>query len=394
MDCLKCDREVVEQAKFCSYCGYRVAVECPSCGVLNQTDALFCYDCGWSLTVSEAESSEATSRQPEPTTSPAGQSRDDGSGCPRCGTAYEPGSTYCYQCGLQGRSPGPVVREADVAPSGAGQRKIVGSGCPRCQAVNEPESTYCYKCGLPLEGETRPDTPATHTQPLGGGPYKSPRTLANWTVGLLVAMCVVYALHMMVTFGVLDLVGQREAGQFVSNVEFDEALFGLDGVSFLVVVVYVPTVVLFLMWIYRASRNLQPLDSHSQRFSPGWAVGWWFIPVLWYIFPYQVMAEVWRGSNPHTSPDVDWKKGTVSALLGWWWGLWLVYNFLSFMGGYSFGFAGVFDWDLTPSSGALQLDLFTSALAVSSGVLAILVVLQITRRQEDKRSRNYGRLTK
>lgn len=165
MNCLKCGREVVEQAKFCSYCGYRMAMACPSCGTLNQTEALFCYDCGWSLTANKAEPSKATPKQPEPMTSPVGQSRDGDSGCPRCGTAYEPGSTYCYQCGLQGGSPEPVVRQAEAAPSGAGQRKVVGSGCPRCHAVNEPESTYCYKCGLPLEEEPEPNYSPVGQQP-------------------------------------------------------------------------------------------------------------------------------------------------------------------------------------------------------------------------------------
>ena len=381
MNCLKCDREVVEQAKFCSYCGYRVAVECPSCGVLNQTDALFCYDCGWSLTAGKAESSEATSKQPDPTTSPAGQSRDGEAGCPRCGTAYEPGSTHCYQCGLQAEPPEP-------APSRFSQPEVGGFGCPRCQVVNEPESTYCFKCGLPLEEDPRSDYgPATYAQPIGTRLYQSPRSRANWTVLLLVATCIVHALHMVVTFDVLELVGQSEAGQFVSSAEFDNALFGLDSMSFLVSVAYISTVVLFLMWLYRASRNLQPLGSYDQRFSPGWAVGWWFIPIMWFFRPYQVVAEVWRGSNPDVLSDVDWKRGSVSAVLGWWWGLWIVQNLSGSAGGYSFGFAGIFDWDLTPSSGALQLDLFTSALTILAGVLAILVVLQITRRQEEKHIR-------
>lgn len=384
MNCLKCEREVVEQAKFCSYCGYRVAMVCPSCGTLNQTEALFCYDCGWSLTASKAEPSEATPRQPGPITSPVGQSRDGTSDCPRCGTAYEPRSTYCYQCGLQGVSPEPVVREAEATPSEAGQRKTVGSGCPRCQAVNEPESTYCYKCGLPLEEEPEPNYGPVGQQSPYVHAYQSPRTRANWTVVLLVATCVVYTLHMMVTFGVLEMVGLQEAGEFVSSIEFDEALFVLDGMSILVFVVYVLTAVSFLMWTHRASKNLRPLGSHDQRFSPGWAVGWWFIPIAWVFLPYQVVAEVWRGSNPYTPPDVDWKRGTVSALLGWWWGAWIVHNLFAYVGGYSFGFTGAFDWDVTPTSGALQMDLFSSALAIPAGVLAILVVLQITRRQEEK----------
>ena len=343
MNCLKCDREVVEQAKFCSYCGEQIALECPSCKALNPPDGLFCHDCGGSLTSSKTE-------PPEPAPS--------------------------------------VPRQPNSAPSAPSSPRLGGLHCPRCGTTNEPGSVYCYQCGLPLEEETRSSYgPATDPQPMRVRLYQSPQTRANWTVALLIVTCVVYGLHMLVTFGVLDMVSRQEAGQFVSQVELDDIVQGLDGMTILLFFVYIPTVVSFLMWLHRASRNLQSLGSYNQRFSPGWAVGWWFIPIMWFFRPYQVVAEVWRGSNPNAPLDVDWKRGAVSALLGWWWGLWIVQNLSPFVGGYSFGFAGSFDLDLTPSSGALQLDLLSSALAILAGVLAILVVLQITRRQEEKHIR-------
>lgn len=330
MNCLKCGREVVEQAKFCSYCGERITVECPSCGVTNPSDGLYCLDCGRSLT------------------------------------------------GGQEPPPEPALRNY-------GQSWSSSRGCPRCQAVNEPESTYCYKCGLPLEEEPEPNYSPVGQKSPDVHAYQSPRTRANWTVALLVATCIAYTVLMMTTFGVLELVSQQEAGLFVLPAELDEAVQGLDGVSILFFFVTVPTVVLFLMWTHRASRNLRPLGSHGQRFSPGWAVGWWFIPIMFFFRPYQVMAELWRGSNPDVYPEggVDWKEGSVSALLAWWWGLWITSGLVGYVG-FGLGIDRVFDPDAILSSTALQWDLFSSALAIPAGVLAILVVLQITRRQEEK----------
>ena len=80
------------QAKFCSYCGQRLAIPCPSCETLNAPDALFCHNCGGSL-VGERTPLE---RPAETAVHP----RLAALGCPRCGTANEPASTYCYQCGL------------------------------------------------------------------------------------------------------------------------------------------------------------------------------------------------------------------------------------------------------------------------------------------------------
>ena len=92
MKCRKCDRDLVEQAKFCSYCGEQAAVACSSCGVLNPADGLFCHDCGRGLVGEEVPSEHAQS-EPE-------RSRTVGLRCPRCQTTNEPGSAHCYHCGL------------------------------------------------------------------------------------------------------------------------------------------------------------------------------------------------------------------------------------------------------------------------------------------------------
>ena len=332
MNCLKCDREVVEHAKFCSYCGERLAVACSSCAVLNPPDGLFCHDCGRSLTEtgSQVESPEfAQPRQPS----------------------------------------------------------AVAWGCPRCSVSNEPGSVYCYRCGLPLEEEVRTGHIPVDGQVHAFHPYRSPWTHANWTVGLLVTTCIAYALHMALTFELLGLVSQQQAGQFVSRAELNDAMQSLDGMLILLVLVYIPTMVLFLMWTHRASRNLQSLGSHGQRFSPGWAVGWWFVPIMFFFRPYQVMAEIWRGSDPNMpwGSNVDWKEAPVSALLAWWWLLWVASNLVGSIAGYSFGFTGAFDTDAIPSSAALRWDVLASALVICDGVLAILVVRRITNREEEKR---------
>ncbi|MXW55442.1 MAG: DUF4328 domain-containing protein [Gemmatimonadales bacterium] len=80
------------------------------------------------------------------------------------------------------------------------------------------------------------------------------------------------------------------------------------------------TAILVLSWIYRANDNARQLGAAEMRFTPGWAVGWYFIPIAWFWKPYQAMTEIWRASvNPS-----DWRATPVSPLLRWWWGLWIV----------------------------------------------------------------------
>ena len=72
-------------------------------------------------------------------------------------------------------------------------------------------------------------------------------------------------------------------------------------------------------WIYRASANAHSL-SEAMTISPGWSVGWYFIPIANLFKPYQAMKETWLAS--HSGAYVD------ARLLPWWWGLWIVTNVL------------------------------------------------------------------
>lgn len=92
MNCTNCEREISDQAKFCSYCGERLVFPCPFCETLNAPDALFCQECGRTLAVDQRSSDTDLAGTARP--------RVSGADCPRCGTTNEPASAYCYQCGL------------------------------------------------------------------------------------------------------------------------------------------------------------------------------------------------------------------------------------------------------------------------------------------------------
>jgi len=73
------------------------------------------------------------------------------------------------------------------------------------------------------------------------------------------------------------------------------------------------------MWVYRAALNSRSLSSIT-TFTPKWAVGCYFVPVMNLIRPYQAMQEVWRVSgNPR-----GWQGDPPSALVTLWWTFWLL----------------------------------------------------------------------
>jgi hypothetical protein len=107
------------------------------------------------------------------------------------------------------------------------------------------------------------------------------------------------------------------------------ALSPLDWIASLVylsyVVVLIAAVVLISRWIYRAHANLRAADVPGLQFTPGWAVGWYFIPIANLFKPFQAMRELWSGSlaqNDSYGQEADSRLTT-------WWGAWIIGNIVS-----------------------------------------------------------------
>jgi hypothetical protein len=92
------------------------------------------------------------------------------------------------------------------------------------------------------------------------------------------------------------------------------AVFASDVVGLLLLLIIIPV---FLVWLYHASRNAED-SGYPQRWSPGWAIGGWFVPVIFLWFPYQVVSDIWRaGQAPERRARTPWP---VVA----WWTCWLL----------------------------------------------------------------------
>ena len=168
----------------------------------------------------------------------------------------------------------------------------------------------------------------------------------------------------------------------VFGIEVQEAITGI-----LKLVVYILSAIFFLMWLHRAYKNLRALGAPRTEHTPGFAVGSFFIPIISLFIPYRVVKEAWIKSEPQAG-----EPGTVygnssggTSLIGWWWGVWLVANFLGQVSlrasepGVSYD-AQFFN---------LKLELAANAFSLAAAVLAILVVKGIDARQT-VRSRLYN----
>lgn len=144
---------------------------------------------------------------------------------------------------------------------------------------------------------------------------------------------------------------------------------------------YLATVTGFLVWFHRAYTNLHALGMEPLRFRAGWAVGGWFVPILNLVRPKQIMNDIWRGSDPAApaSNDGAWHRAPVPALLHLWWGLflmsWLVDRLLV-------GSALLYEPTAQARRNTFVDNTAIRGVEVLLGIVAVLVVRQVTRRQE------------
>jgi len=78
---------------------------------------------------------------------------------------------------------------------------------------------------------------------------------------------------------------------------------------------------IFSLFVHRASRNLLPLKTEGQRFTPEWAVACFYIPVINLFRPFQVFIELFGGSRsyrPGEDPQA-WKGSLPPVVVVFWW---------------------------------------------------------------------------
>src|ERR1700694_141800 len=155
------------------------------------------------------------------------------------------------------------------------------------------------------------------------------------------------------------------------------------GGSLLAAVVGAGCVVSFLVWFSRSYRNLRALGAEGLEYSPGVAIGWWFVPVGNCWKPFRVAVEIWNSSDPATPKNdlASRSRMPTPALLAIWWMGWLTALVLD-------------NLVAAPDRVQYQGQVITLAMVVSAGfdilaaALAMAVILEIDRRQRIKHQSN------
>jgi hypothetical protein len=150
--------------------------------------------------------------------------------------------------------------------------------------------------------------------------------------------------------------------------------------------------IVFLIWFYRAHRNLQALGIRRGRYSSPWTVLLFLVPILNLYYAYDLVKELWRQSSPDLGfSDAFLKQHAFTlehypsktALVGLWWGCTIASVFAARI--------SLTIISLPPSISdrmtGTWMDLISDALAVGASILLILIVRSTAARQEEKHRR-------
>ena len=201
--------------------------------------------------------------------------------------------------------------------------------------------------------------------------FVSPEIRGKWLRWLLIATVVIACISIISDLMQLELLSRIAIGD-MSDGEADANDRRQAFISIVNLLISIATMVVFLMWFHRAHKNLPALGNHALKYSPRWAVGGFFVPVLALFRPLQVMREVWHGSDPEgvalqTAPLGRTVEPGTPALVGWWWGAFLVSAFLGRMIlRQSFSSDSLEEFQVLTVNGVIAsiLDIFSAWLAV------------------------------
>jgi Domain of unknown function (DUF4328) len=167
----------------------------------------------------------------------------------------------------------------------------------------------------------------------------------------------------------ISLLERVDAGGFVSFAEgaASDERRAASAIGF--VLLLAASGIVWCVWQFRGQRNLESAGRGGLRFTPGWAVGWWFIPIANLWKPFQTVRELWSRSDP----DEQLYVTTGWWVIGLWWAALLVGRVTVFIGSSS--------PTVRDQIAADQQQVVSNASTMVAAGLAMVIVRAVERRQ-------------
>jgi hypothetical protein len=213
------------------------------------------------------------------------------------------------------------------------------------------------------------------------GLYRSASSLKSGVVGLSIALIVFTAISALLTF--ISFMAFNESGGtkvkvITDNLEMQGGLGMFTGIISLV------SIILYLCWFWKSYNNLYAFGIEKLRYTPQFAIGSYFIPIVNFWAPYQSMKELWLGSLPQPTGASDEAAfgdpdANSAKIVGLWWFFVLLNAFFSII-------SWILSRNMKPDnySAFALVGILGSIASVFAIIYVIKLVKRITAAQEAK----------
>lgn len=298
-------------------------------------------------------------------------------------------------------------------PSPAGPRGYVVAVGDSAGNQDDPASAFA-----PIDGEgAAVHSPPPVDAPAGGeasspadGAYvvvdgvPTPQRSAARLGGLVTAATVLLGIVSALSL-VAAVLNFRLAGVAQQFADGDASLFDLIdaenlmlGVNRAVLITSIPTIIVWIVWQFRFSRNAQ-LFGRRLGLGPGWAIGGWFIPLVNFGLPAVQMWGVAKASDPDLPDGAPADDGRAPRVLVPWAITWALSVIVTISGSGTRGsenttllsqgaFTDYIENDYVPGSQTIAVGLLLYAAA---GVLGLLLIRRMSDAQNTS-LRQLGRI--
>ena len=196
---------------------------------------------------------------------------------------------------------------------------------------------------------------------------------ARWTRALLLVTLALCVANLGLDWHMLDFLGRVQAGEEVSedeaaSLDQRELVLGWTAIGS-----YILAIVAWLSWVHRATANLRLAGTGKSRFTPGWAVGWHFVPIVGLWRAPQAMQDIGVRSTERNANAIPYVEPTP-LIVAWWVAFWITR---------SVGRMIVRAEELDELIVAYQFSVACGLLVIVTGVLAFLVLRHLDRLQRE-----------